>query len=425
MATYVLIPRSTSPLATDMSVSAGEKGPRGRSASLRTLLGRVRAAGTGGPLAVSDGSEESVDAEVIGTYAEPHSKSLSERRAPRTLEALGAVIVDDLDESQIEELIDDDIDVVENFQIPLEEPVDKSAGQSSEFWHLDKINAKAAWDQGFRGAGSRVGILDTGIDAGHPEFAGRTIAFMEFDAAGFKTSATPRDAGDHGTHVSGIAAGANCGVAPEADLSVAAVLTYPDERGRLFGYLAQILAGANWLLQSNFGAAGGPVDEVDVINASLGGRGYSDYLYSVLDLAQTVPATQLIASIGNSGPAQNSHGSPGNYDINLGIGATDVNDKIATFSSWGTVAAHAGLPKPDLSAPGVDVRSAQPGGGYQLMSGTSMSSPVVAGAAALLLQKHQQLRTRPATLRQIILSRTTPLSPAARIGRGRLDLSNF
>jgi subtilisin family serine protease len=426
MATYVLIPRPGSATASEMSLNALEAlaGPTGRRGALADLIGRLRARGTGGEIAVSEGVSSSTGLESTGVAEDSHSIELQQAGAPRALESVGAVIVDDLDEGQIEDLISEGIDVVPNFLIPIEEPVAMTTAGGPNFWHLNKVNAPTAWARGFRGAGVRIGILDTGIDVSHPEFAGRSISFMEFDDRGFKISGTPRDAGEHGTHVSALAAGNSCGIAPDARISVASVLTYPDAAGRLSGYFAQILAGANWLLQSNF-ATDGTIDEVDVMNASLGGAGYRPYLYSVLQLAQTVPATQLIASIGNSGPAMNSDGSPGNYDLTVGVGATDRNDGVANFSSWGTVSNHAGLAKPDLSAPGVDVWSARPGGGYQSMSGTSMASPIVTGAAALLIQKSPALRNNPATLRQLLLQHTVPVAPQNRIGRGRLDLGGI
>ncbi len=423
MTTFVLIPRQGSATRAAMTLAEGAR-PEDRGTALRQLLTRVRRPGGVSSVAASDAQFESADGGRQGDYGDPHREEDRQAGAPRTLEAIGAVIVDDLNEDLIEELDQDGIDVVENYMVSLEAPIATSAAMSAVNWHLDHINVAAARAKGLRGADVRIGVLDTGIDASHPEFAGRAISFMEFDMAGFKTSAAPRDAGDHGTHVAGIAAGATCGVAPEADLSVAAVLTYPNQQGVLSGYLAQILAGANWLLQSNFGV-GGAVDEVDVLNASLGGLGFNNYLYSVLSLAQTVPATQMIASIGNAGPNAPSHGSPGNYDITVGVGACDSANAIAPFSSWGTVPEQGGISKPDLVAPGVDIRSAKPGGGYQLMSGTSMASPVVAGAAALFLERSPVLKTKPSTLRTLLLQNTIAHAPASRFGSGCLDLTNI
>jgi subtilisin family serine protease len=321
--------------------------------------------------------------------------------------------------------------VIENFFIPLEEPVPVAgaavAGTLAKDWHLKDINVAAAAAQGFQGKGMLAGVLDTGIDAqGHPEFAGKTIYFAEFDATGRMISNQIRDAGSHGTHVCGIIAGKTAGVAPQADLAVAAVLTIAGPRG-LGGYFAQILGGMNWLITYPF--TGDPSDPgVDVMNASLGGVGYNAYYYPTLANARLATGTVLVAAIGNGGPAMNQHGSPGNYDIVVGVGAIDPNRDVANFSDWGVVAQHGGLRKPDLCAPGAPVWSSLPGRRYGPMSGTSMASPVVTGALALLLQKTPAFSLNATGLVNRLSQLVTPLSGASNIqrgGSGRLDLSAF
>ena len=129
----------------------------------------------------------------------------------------------------------------------------------------------------------RIGVLDTGVDATHSEFDGKTVHFMEFDEQGLPVPGAARDAGSHGTHVSGIAAGRTAGVAPASHLAVAAVLTIPTRRG-LSGSLGQILAGLNWLVETDFG------DDAPLVlaNASLGLSEYNDFLYPSLETARTV-----------------------------------------------------------------------------------------------------------------------------------------
>ncbi len=347
------------------------------------------------------------------------------------LEGVGALVMP-------EELVDRAVlegamgaTVIENFFVPLEEPVpvtaNTPAAPMAKDWHLRDINVVAATKQGFKGKGILAGVLDTGIDAhGHPEFAGKTVHFGEFDATGRLISSVMRDAGTHGTHVCGIIAGNTVGVAPQASLAVAAVLTVPGPRG-LGGYFAQILGGINWLLTHPF--TGDPNDPgVDVMNASLGGVGYNNYYYTTLATARLTTGTVLAAAIGNAGPMINQHGSPGNYDTVVGVGATDPNRDVATFSDWGTVAQHSGLRKPDLCAPGHPVWSSLPGGQYGNMSGTSMASPVVTGALALLLEKNPAFSLNATGLISRLFQLATPLSGgtnAARSGRGRLDLSGF
>jgi subtilisin family serine protease len=355
-------------------------------------------------------------------------------RVPRVLEALDVALIDDPTPDQIDRLHKWGAAVFENVEVPLVEPVATNgvpAAQAAIPWHLQTINVAAARAQGLTGQGVRIGIIDTGIDAMHSEFAGKSISFAEYDASGYLISTTPRDAGDHGTHVSALAAGATYGVAPEAELAVAAVLTTRTPRG-MVGYLAQILAGFNWIAHSNHASTG--ISQCPVINASLGGIGYDPYLDSSVVTIRSVPAALLIAAIGNAGRAGvNNHGSPGNYHHVLGVGATDPTDVVTNFSDWGIESTHAAY-KPDLCAPGLDIESARPGGGTQYMSGTSMASPQVAGAAALLVQKSPPLRRNPQGLYNRLLRlvdnapTTNPVNRASgfsRIGAGRLDLTHI
>jgi len=358
---------------------------------------------------------------VAGT--EPHAAE------PQMLEGLGAWLVDRRTMDVTAMAATTGAQVLENVLIPLEQPVRRGAPaaalptEAAARWHLKSINVDAARKRKLTGKGVRIGIVDTGIQADHPEFAGRDVKFARFDMNGNTVSTTPHDVGEHGTHVSGIAAGKNVGVAPEADLAVAAVLTYRTANGQLAGYLTQIAKGINWLITELFD---GPDEEagVDVINASLGGTGYTDYYYTALAAARLNAGTVMAAAIGNAGPAANQHGSPGNYDIVEGVGAIDSANNVALFSDWGTVTQHPGITKPDLSAPGVDVWSSLPGSRYGKMSGTSMASPVVAGSLALLLQETPAFMMDAAGLLAKLQAMARPLKGAAnqrRGGRGRLS----
>ena len=352
---------------------------------------------------------------------------------PRYLEALRVLVVDDLEEDAVQRLAGR-WEVFENVRIGLVEPVDRGAEVVTErdkiqASHLDQINLSAARQEGLTGQGVRIGILDTGIDAQHPEFSGKHISFMEFDHRGFPVSSSPSPHGDHGTHVAGLAAGATCGVAPAADLAVAAVLT--NSGG---GTLAQVLAGYNWLVHHNHAAAGSPPSSCMVVNASLGEGGYHRYLYSSVEIMRNLDRSLLVAAIGNSGlSGVGNHGSPGNYDIVAGVGSVDAAGIASDFSDWGPVPVHRCW-KPDLCAPGENLWSALPGGKYGPMPGTSMASPLVAGAAALLLEKSS---TRPpikqlhAALLRLVDSSlngaagNVDANGGSRIGAGSLDLTGI
>jgi len=300
----------------------------------------------------------------------------------------------------------------------------KAAGfQSADFWHLTKIRYQAA--RGLSGKGVVIGVADTGCDPDHPELDGKIKAFRAFGRNGRPLpQAKARDFGNHGTHVAALAAGARMGVARDADLAVAAVLIERDDRGQMGGYIAQILAGLNWLLQGGEGLS----QPVDIVNASFGIGGYAAAYYASLSNARTISGIQVVAAIGNGGRnGMGNHTSPGNYDICLGVGATNADDHSCAYSDWGHVAAHPGVSKPDLSAPGDRIWSAAPGGGYRSDSGTSMAAPLVAGTAALLMEAHPALRDDPDALVKALKKLTVALDPASatRGGAGRVDLSNI
>jgi len=382
---------------------------------------------------ISDGLISSGELQRYNSKIE-RLESEKKSNSPRVLESLGTILVDDLSQED-EVVISSRATIYENFDINMIQPEESINSDDGINWHLDTL-----WGDStpkYRGKSTRIGVMDTGIDASHPEFAGKNISFMEFDRSGFAISTKARDAGTHGTHVCGIAAGKTCGVAPDADLAVAAVLTTNTPSG-MSGTLAQILAGYNWLIHSNHASNPNSISMCDVINASLGGRGFHPYLYSSVNTVFQLNRCLLIAAIGNNGRAgADNHGSPGNYDNVIGVGATNPNDIVTDFSDWGQEK-NSGAYKPDLSAPGDMIRSAVPGGGYAYKSGTSMAAPMVAGAAALAIQKNPQwnFARKPKNLEKHLLnavSKVTNNAPRnnshpptySRIGTGRLDLSKI
>lgn len=386
-------------------------GPRSRAEELglrRSLLDNLvpalTGAAAGDPAAVTSAMGSFAlgvkDGTIDPAQAPPH------RDGVQLLEGVNAIVID-------EELADLDslksihgIIVFENVELYIPEPVAEGpavAAALASDWHLKKIGLQSPSSGG---QGVLIGILDTGIDASHPEFAGKTIYFKEFDWFGNEVPGPARDAQDHGTHVSSIAAGARAGVAPGADLAVAAVLTKKGPKG-MSGSLVQIVNGFNWLVATAFG------DNdvgVDVVNASLGGAGFHPYLWPSVQSARQL-GVLLLAAIGNSGgKGVGRHGSPGNYPEAVSVGATDDSDTVAGFSDWGIVAPPAGpkYPVPELCAPGVDVYAAVPGGGYALKSGTSMATPVVTGVAARRISANPALRKNPQALYVSLRSQLAP-----------------
>jgi subtilisin family serine protease len=360
--------------------------------------------------------EEAFSVNVVGLEVSGLEIS-AEGDAPRYLNSLDAVIVEASDEVAAK-MVAMGATVIPNFEIFGIEPIDPASVELAQPWHLDTIHVSSAWDQGFDGLGTLVGVLDTGIDADHPEFVGKNVYFQEFDSVGKPIVSAKHDAGTHGTHVCGTIAGKTVGIAPKADLAVACVLN-----GLLgSGTLAGIAAGINWLATTSFDGK-----TVDVLNASLGTKTYNAVLYPAISAVRTIQGLLTVAAIGNQGLGGiNRHGSPGNYDIVLGIGATDSKDFGAPFSDWGIVTQHPGLSKPDLCAPGVGIVSSVPGGGYGTKSGTSMASPCVAGAAALVLQKYPSMRGNATSLAAKLATMVAPaFGSGGKVGSGRLDLTSL
>jgi subtilisin family serine protease len=252
--------------------------------------------------------------------------------------------------------------------------------------NLRQVSAPQAWAAGFTGKGTRVAVLDTGADFTHPDLVGRVVERADF-------TAPDGDAVDHyghGTHVaatvagSGAAsAGARRGVAPDAGLVVGKVL---DDDG--YGTDSQVIAGMEWAAA-----------RADVVNMSLGGYEQSDGtdpMSQALDALTAQTGALFVVAAGNEGPADGTISSPAAAASALTVGAVDHTDAVAEFSSHGPVLTTRAA-KPEIVAPGVDIVAARAAGTtlglpiddrYVTASGTSMATPHVAGAAALLAGRH-------------------------------------
>lgn len=277
-------------------------------------------------------------------------------------------------------------------------------------WGLDKIQANRVWDElGFTGEGVRVAVLDTGVDINHPDIAGKMYSdnpgdptypggWIEFDGDGHAVSGSqPHDSDAHGTHTSGTVAGGNAsgthiGVAPGVSLMHGLILPGGG------GTFAQVVAGMQWAVQPT-DADGNPAGRpADIASMSFGAGGLrSEVVEPIRNMynAGVLP----IAAMGNCGP--DCVGSPGAVYEAFGIGASTEDDSIADFSS-GALIRKDGWEnppdewpefwiKPDISAPGVNVVSSVPGGGYDSWAGTSMATPHAAGTAALMLSANPGL----------------------------------
>jgi subtilisin family serine protease len=247
---------------------------------------------------------------------------------------------------------------------------------------VPQIGAPEAWAAGHTGAGATVAVLDTGIDVTHPDLAGAVVGARDFTGGGSED-----DRHGHGTHVASIITGAGDpyrGVAPDAELLNGKVL---DDFGG--GQESWIIAGMEWAAASG----------ADVVNMSLGsffGSDGTDPMSQAVNRITEETGTLFVVAAGNSGPGEGSVSSPGAADAALTVGAVDGDDQLAEFSGRGPRLGDAGM-KPDITAPGVDIVAAKAkngvigtpaGEGYVSLSGTSMATPHVAGAAAILAAQH-------------------------------------
>jgi type VII secretion-associated serine protease mycosin len=268
-------------------------------------------------------------------------------------------------------------------------------------WALPKTRTTDAWPQS-TGAGVTVAVIDTGVDAGHPDLAGQVLPGIDFvtDTQGVST-----DPNGHGTHVAGIIAALTdnslgvAAVAPDAKILPVRVL---DAAGN--GYASDAAAGV--VYAADHGA--------DVINLSFGSATRSGTLSAAIDYARD-QGVVVVAAAGNG----RAKGSPVTYPAAdpgvIAVAATDSSDKIASYSSMGNYI--------DVAAPGSDIVSTYPAGtGYATMFGTSMAAAHVAGIAALVIS-HQPGLT-PDEVDAAISGYAVDLGPRGRdrdFGNGRVD----
>ncbi|MEU6821529.1 S8 family serine peptidase [Streptomyces atriruber] len=289
--------------------------------------------------------------------------------------------------------------------------VEADLAQSNE-----QIGTPKAWEAGLTGKGVKVAVLDTGVDAGHPDLKGRVG-----ESKSFVPGEEVADRNGHGTHVASTVGGSGAasegnkekGVAPGASLAVGKVLS--DEG---FGSESEIIAGMEWAAKD--------VD-AKVVSMSLGSQEASDgtdpMAAAVNSLSKETGALFVIAA-GNTG-APSSIGSPGAADSALTVGAVDSGDEAAYFTSQGPRVGDHAL-KPDLSAPGVDILAARSQlvggeGFYTEMSGTSMATPHVAGVAALLAERHPDWTG--AQLKDALMATSEQLDASAyALGAGRVSV---
>jgi subtilisin len=233
-------------------------------------------------------------------------------------------------------------------------------------WGIERIGASAVHDDGVTGSGADVAIVDSGIDSDHPDLApnlGEGYAVEECD--GFDCNEPWDDDHSHGTHCAGIANAADngrgvVGVSTSATLHGVKVMT---KEGRGSG--AGVAEGIKWAADRGH----------EVISMSLGATEPSSIVRDAVSYA-TEQGSLVVAAAGNEGPCIDCVHYPGAYEEAIAVGATNSDDELSEFSSTG--------PEVEIAAPGTEITSTVIDGEYRTHSGTSMATPHVAGAAALL-----------------------------------------
>ncbi|MCT4352253.1 S8 family serine peptidase [Streptomyces sp. Je 1-79] len=278
-----------------------------------------------------------------------------------------------------------------------------------------QVHAPEAWAAGYDGKGTKVAVLDTGADVEHPDLKGRVVA-----SENFTDSDSADDRQGHGTHTistvggSGAASdGRKKGVAPGADLLNGKVL---NDSGS--GATSWIIAGMEWAVAQG----------ADVVSMSLGNPSETDCTdpmsIAAEELAQN-EGTLFVVAAGNTGPSLNTVSSPGCAPSVLTVGATDRDDSTASFSSRGPTTLGHTL-KPEIAAPGVGISAAAAGGrgvyAYQAMSGTSMATPHVAGAAAIVKQRHPDWTAQQIKAALVSSAESSVPGDVREVGGGRLDV---
>jgi thermitase len=231
---------------------------------------------------------------------------------------------------------------------------------STKQWGPQKVQADKAWDVTKGNSNVNIAIVDTGVQADHPDLSGKVINGWDF----VYNDPIPNDANGHGTHCAGVAAAVTnngvgiAGIAPNVKILAVRVL---DANGS--GTLENVANGITYA--ADHGAK--------VISLSLGGPSGSITLQNAVNYAWNKGAV-IVAAAGNSGSSSPSY--PAYYSNVISVAATDSNDKKASWSNYGSWV--------DVAAPGVNIYSTYKGSSYATLSGTSMATPHVAGLAGLL-----------------------------------------
>ena len=278
-------------------------------------------------------------------------------------------------------------------------------GELEDSWGVQQIGAApAVHNSGNTGANVKVAVIDSGIDYNHRDLKDNYVRGYDF----VNKDNDPMDDNGHGTHVAGTIAAAwdgsgVVGVAPDAKIYALKVLNASGS-----GYFSDIIAALQWCVDNG----------IQVTNNSYGSSGDPGATTKAAFDNAYAKGIIHIAAAGNNGtvPGKGDNvGYPARYASVVAVAATDRSNNRASFSSTG--------PDVELAAPGVGIKSTVPGGGYASYSGTSMASPHVAGAAALVIKSGI---TAPDSIRAILQSNALDLGKSGHdplYGFGLVDVA--
>ncbi|MFD9889769.1 S8 family serine peptidase [Amycolatopsis sp. NPDC059027] len=285
---------------------------------------------------------------------------------------------------------------------------------------VPQIGAPAAWQAGYTGKDVTVAILDTGIDAEHPDLAGKVAQSKDFSGKG-----SVADGNGHGTHVASIITGSGAasggrykGVAPDAKLAIGKVMS---DGGS--GRASDIMAGMEWAAREA---------KAKVVNLSLGSypTDGTDPESQAINKLSKQYGTLFVVAAGNSGQDEGVS-SPATADAALAVGSVTKSDALSPFSDRGPRVGD-GAVKPEIGAPGSDIVAARAKGTtigkpvgeyYTTLSGTSMATPHTAGAAAILAHQHPDWTGEQLKSGLVGTAKELPGIGVTALGGGRLDVA--
>jgi thermitase len=279
----------------------------------------------------------------------------------------------------------------------------------SQQWGLTRIQASQAWAIAAPQRTVYIAIIDTGVDANHPDLSQRMRRNSNGTVYGYNAqlnNANTNDFHGHGTHCAGIAAAQTAngvgiaGVAGTAPVQMMPVKVLNDQG---FGTMSDVARGITWAADNG----------AHVLSLSLGGTAGTQQLADAVNYAWN-RGCLVVAAAGNNG--SNAPFYPAFYENALAVAASDPDDRLTNFSQYGAWV--------DIAAPGSNILSTLPSNAYEAWSGTSMACPHVAGAAALIWSCAPNLTNQQ--LRLALENNADPVQPywfgGIGDGKGRLNL---